>query len=479
MKIFEIKTSDWEKALSVETENFVGGIFKVFTNCDPFYRNGNFQPTLAPVEIGSGTISSSLQIRAIMPYYSSGNSKFYALANDYKLYDINPATPTVTDVSAQIFSGTGSAHVLAQFKGRLIYIVDDKVRSNIIPVSSGSDVSILTGLTGGSYTFTRGADGYGYIGNGNNVAKIVSESTTTNNTTTVAVSLETGYVVRKLVNDGRYLVWIADNNTGAKGSCVVAFWDMAKSVFDQIYEFQDYGIAGAELISGAIKIITKSGIYVCNFSTPPRMVFPFGGTVTSSDIPYNSYAGCTTVYKNNILSWVNTTGKIFGYGTNINGKADKLFQLNKIASASAVDSMGTDNTYIVVGAVVSGSVKMYLIGSGSTYNTSVANVAGFALPQPYTFAYAKVVLRSPMSSGNSVSIKLLSGGSTKTIKASETRTYSTDPNEQNLIFYHTSAGDGSDVQRFIEITDIELTSNVAIKTLEIHGDPTDEKSTIQ
>jgi len=474
-KIFEIKNTDWEKGLSYETENMVGGIFKTFKNCDPFVRNGSFSPTRVPTRIGSGTIGTTNTIKYILPYYNA-ESRFYVFCDNYKLYDVEPDSPTVTDVSAQITSGSATSYTLAIFKGRLIYIAGTSARSNIIPVSSGSDVAILTGLSGSYFPFCIGADRNGYIGNGNNVAKITNTTGTSGNTTTVAASLESGFQVKKLLNDGRYLVWLASNQQGSRGSCVVAFWDMAKSVFDQIFEFQDSDISAAEIIGDTIKIITPRGIYLCSSAMRPRLVVPFsdvsGGVVTTSDAP--TLVSGATLYRNNFLLWTSPSDRLLAHGTNIVGRTERLFNPNTITGT--LNTIGTDDTHILVGATVGGDVHLYQINSNGAANTAVANVAGFTLPQPYTFSHARIVMRQPISSGVTVALKLLNAASTKTIKASETRTNTTDPDEQNLIFDHTSAGDGSDVGIFSEVSDIEITTNGAVKSIEIYGEPTDERA---
>ena len=124
---------------------------------------------------------------------------------------------------------------------------------------------------------------------------------------------------------------------------------------------------------------------------------------------------------------------------------------------------------ILVGAIVSGSVCLFDLNNGSN-NTITATVAsGIILPQPYTFHHARVVTRSPISGGNSVSLKILTAGGTKTIKTSETKTNSTDSGERNLVFDHTAAGDGTDIRAFDDISDIQLTTNIPIRTLEIFG----------
>jgi hypothetical protein len=85
------------------------------------------------------------------------------------------------------------------------------------------------------------------------------------------------------------------------------------------------------------------------------------------------------------------------------------------------------------------------------------------------------VLKSPISSGNSVSLQILTSNSTKTILASSTKTNTTDSGERNLIFDHVAAGDGSDVRQFDDISDVKLTTNVAVHSIIIYGDVVDDR----
>lgn len=496
--ILKIKSTDWEKALSHDIETFTNGIFKVFSNCFPFFRKGNLQPVLAPTELGFGTISPTLPIKKIFPIFDS-TQKFYVWQGDgtngpaSQLHVTDGAS--VTNVTAQIASGTYTPREMSIWQNKLIYIKDTEARANVVPVSAGSDVQVLSGLTstgalGTPHPGCVGADRYYYIGNGNNVAKLVIATGTLGNSTAVATSLESGYTVRQLINDGRYLVWIADNaqaltNSQFKNSCVVAFWDMAKAVFDQVYEFTDSYITSGELIGDIIKIITPSGIYHCNIATRPRLIVPFdtaSRSILNSEIPTDHK--CTAVWKQNFLLWGSqkSTGNdaIYAYGNNTVGNTDRLINPFTVTS-NPITAIGTDNNSVLAGVGNSGSVKLYIMNNAGSNETSVANVAGTVLDQPYTFDFAKVVTRSPISSGASVSLKILNGASststgTKSIKSSETKTNSTDPGEKNLIFKHTSLDDGTDVKAFDEISDIELTTNVPIKEMEIWGTPEDPES---
>lgn len=481
-KIFEIKPDDWEKALSYENEIMSGGVFKVFSNVNPFVKQGNLQPTPASVCVGT---FGGIIIRAVVPVFAT-SSKFYALGDGSKLYLIDVANSTITDVSAQITANTGQAFFIDRWKDKLIYSVDGVVECNTIPVSSASKQVLLTGLTGTTQPFCVGPDGNAYIGNQNNLAKLtVATGTASASNLAVAASLETSFIVKQILNDGRYLVWIADNQVNSGGNrnrCVVAFWDTAKSVFDQLYEFVDSKINSAEIVGDIIKIITPAGIYHCSFLQRPKLVVPFGGSVAITETPTTHNA--TVVHQGNFLLWGvaagGTSNKVYALGNKLSSKPDRLFQPHTVTNSGNIDAIASDDTDILLFTIIGGSYAGYSLNRNATNNTSVANVAAFSLPAPFTFHHARVVLRNPITSGDSVSLKLLnspnsSSAGQKTIKASETKTNTTDSGEQYLIFDHTSAGDGTDIKAFSEISDIELTTNVPIRSLQIWGTPDDER----
>lgn len=472
-KLFEVKFSDWEKGMSYETSTMVGGIFKQLTNCDPFEGRGSLTPTNQVNEIGAGVISASKVIRAILPVYASDSGQYYALADDYKLYRVDNSPPVV-DVSAQIGSGTASAIDLATFKGGLVYATTSEVRFNAIPVASGSDVQILSATP--TSNFEIGADRNGYIGVSNTVYKITNTAGTANNVV-VSATLETNNVVRKLINNGYYLVWIAENITQANAGrsvITVAFWNMVASTFDQLYEIVGATYGGAELVDDYIKIITANGIYVTNFSTKPKKVVNFGGSVATTDIP-TRFSKVTGFHKGRMF-WgtYQSSGNIYQYGAPTFNETPKLSQIGTTATTT-ITALASNNSTIIVATGTGSGVELFELRGSASLNTAVANIAGFSLPKPFTFHSARVITKAPIASGNSVSLQILTANSTKTIKATETKTNTTDPGERVLIFDHTSAGDGSDVNSFDDISDIKLTTNVAINSLEIWGNPVSER----
>lgn len=484
-KLFEVKYGDWEKGLSYEAGVFNNGIFKTFTNTDPFENAGAFVPTQGTTEIGSGVISTSKSIRKILPVYVSEADQFYCLADDYKMYRID-YLPPVVDVSAQIGTGTATAIDMIKWKGGLVYAMSGEVRYNAIPVASGSDVQILSASP--TSNLCLAPDRAVYVGISNNVGKISSSAGTSGNTTSVATSLESNNIVKKLIADGRYLLWIADAETtspSGEGLITLAWWNMAASTFDDIQEFEGGSFRGAEKVGNIIQLLTTNGLWeasIGNGRPVCRIAFGSNGeTLTASDAPLSSYFhGSTGVHKENRMFWgtYQSSGNIFCYGNKTSGKPPRLFQMGT-STDTAITAIASNNSKFVFatsGNTASGTRKLYELRGSASLNTSIANLAGFSLGKPYTFHHARVVTKSPISSGNSVSLQILTANSAKTVLATSTKTNLTDPGERNLVFKHVAAGDGSDVRLFEDLSDVKLTTNVAINSLEVWGEETNNQN---
>jgi len=475
-KLFEIKFDEWEKGLSYETTAFVGGIFQELKNCNPFEGRGALTPTRIKYEIGSDVIDKTRLIRVVLPIYATNSDQFYALADYYKLYLIDGVD--VSDISAQIGTGSQVAIDALKWKGSFIYAMSGEVRSNSIPVSSANDALLLS--VNPTSNLCIGPDRDLYVGVGNNVAYVKSSGTGV----AVAAYLETNNTVRRLISDGRYLVWVASDeqtNSNGKNIITVAWWNMASSDFDQIYRFEGGTFGDANIIGTTIKIITSTGIWVTNMDNPPYLAVPFGGTLATSDIP-DRFSKTMSTYKGNTMFWGNWNGKIYAYGNRIGRQADRLFQPYTVYSRIyAIDSNGT---LLITSSGTAGAGSLYLeytplsLPASSVYaNTAIANLAGFSLGRPFTFHSAKILLKNPIVSGDSVSLQILSSSSTKTILASTTKTNDTDSGERSLSFDHKEVGGGNDMEVFEDVSDVKITTNVPILSLTIYGKEADERST--
>ena len=484
-KIFEIRGAKWLSGLSLALSLPYGGLFRQASYFNPFQRIGFLEPTPAITELGSGTINTSKVIRHIIPFWKPAGSLPYAYvyADDNKLYETD--FNNVTDVSAQINTATTTARGFGLWKSGVVYVQDTQARFNAIPVASGSDVQVLTGLTSAEHPTVVGSDKNFYIGDDDSVAKLTSSTGTSGNSIDVFL-LESGFKIRKLINDGRYLVILADNaviktNYAQKNRCQVLYWDMVKGTADYIYEFADGFIAGGEMIGDIIEFLTPSGKYITSAGTKPKLILPFientsSAVIASSNVP-TSFSLITT--HRNILHWGvgNAPGEdpVYAHGSLAEGLPKITFNPYAVTGLSAnkyLTAIGSNNSeFLMATGTGSSDVKLYSATLSSSNSSCVINICNIDFPQTFKFEFAKVILKTRISSGNSVALQILSEGDAKTIKSSETKTNTTDSGRKELTF----RPQGATAQFFDELSTIKLTTNVAVQALEIYGTPTTQQ----
>lgn len=431
------------KGISIQTDLAMGGLFQTASNFDPFELMGYLKPSLAPVTIDPTTITTQIDY-IITPADGSSNPYAFAMGNRSGtgakcLYRINLLTNLATDYSDQIMQNNPTGAVVGAglfwYGGRLIYRAINELRSNLFTPAAASDVSILaSALTGNlqPIDFCVGPDGYLYYNAQSNysIGRIVTVTGTTSNTAS-AFLLETGMIPRALTFDGRYLVIMADNNDGkltnATSRCRVYFWDCVKSTAEVIWDVPDSYLIGGKYVDGKITFIGASGIWVCSAGSPPKLVFP----LTSARLP----AGPNKIGTiKNILYWGGSAiaGYVWGFGSLTGGKPILFspFQtdLNGSLAHTAFAPAGSANFL-----AATNSPSLVLHNSGSTRNSATLQSAPMPLSQPYKFAYAKVTLRTPLASGQSISCGLYNANGLPILNPTS-KTFTTDPNKQTLIF---------------------------------------------
>lgn len=407
-KIFELKGEDFAKGLSLKSSFPVGGLFSSASNYDPFDTYGYFKPSLDSVVV-SGLITDTPTV--LTSWNDAGTAKIYSHTPN-KLYEILDGSPyTTVDKTSEISvaeSVTGSII----FKNRYVYSGTTEVRSNVLPVATASDVAILTsafGTTDYYHVMCVGSDKNLYVGDIGAIHQIKSVTGTATNTANYYV-IETGMLVRDMVNDGKYLVVIADNNlsnkiasVGVEGKyrCIVMFFDVnsGRSTADYIYEMSDSYLISAKILDEVVHIFGKNNFWVCNSVTAPRAIFNFDTGSTITEPPINSFQ--VAVGKNAIYWCGQTNQKVYAYGSMISGVKKVFFQpYSANNNLSAIVFNGT-NFYLGT----TGTNNMVSItGTGSTRSATTISTCRMFLPQGYTFAFAKVVMQAKLSSGGEVSL---------------------------------------------------------------------------
>lgn len=472
------------RGLSLQSTMHIGGVFKQAASFDPFSAMGMMNPSIEPSAISNITGAAKF----ITSVVESGTSYLYCHANTSleKVLDGSPYTRA--SVTADITTTGNLVTGATLYKGRYVYNLNNQTRSNTIPLASASDTQILNGTNNSNATsrpFCVGADGklyfgdYGYVG-------LITNVTGTSSNILNHHAIDDGYMVKALINDGRYLVIFADNNPGnavsgfvplaGRYSCKVYFWDMVKSSHEQIFEFEDACILSAEIEDGKIYIWGYDNFYVCNVATYPKVLMNFrtgNGISANATITAKPSSPSQTLAARGSVFWGDSAGtRVYAYGSLIPGQPKVFYQpYNGFnGNVTAIHFNGTT-------MYVASDTPSLSHNAGTTKNSAVISMANLTLPLPHKFSFAKVVLQNRMASGNSVSLQINSQNDNGTISGSETKTFTTDPSKQTLVFDQT-ADNTSGREVFEEISSFTLTSNVAVERLEIWGVPQEPHSQV-
>ena len=494
-KILEFKNEDWSKGISAQGHLPVGGLFQQMKGVDPFYNQGLITPSLTP-----DTITTTSTPKYLTNFNKSGTAYVY-WHSDTEIKEVLKDSPyTQTDRSSRITFGgkpVVGATIWAGANGVNNYVYargnGGSLRACPIPLETGTDVEILSGFNSSAMDdmpFCVGKKlagsngGYLYIGDNSRICQITSTTGTAGNTGS-GFLIDGEFNTRDLINDGTYLVILADNNTQATANrpvgnyrCRIYFWDYVKSTADFIYEIDDsYLIAGKQL-DGNIYFFGYKGLYVCNAGTPPQLIRPFTGfNGVSSAKPSNSQQLAKN--KGSIL-WVDglnnvlTNGNVYAYGNPTAGQS-KIFYNPHINS----NTSNQQNIIQTVGEqlwVGTSEPKIYVQNTGSTNGTSTITTIDKTMTQPHRYEYTKVVLSAPLSSGQSVKLTATSSDGSNTISAEETKSYNSSNPKQTLIFKRTNTGLSNTKERFEDIRLTITTVGASIQRVTTYATPLDDSS---
>ena len=197
-------------------------------------------------------------------------------------------------------------------------------------VALASDIQILSGYASSEHYHPMciAPNKKLYIADGNQLNEVTSVAGTTGNTAGKYL-LEDNLIVRDLLNDGNYLVVIADSNsshtataTGVRGKyrSVILFYDVnsGRPTADVIYEFSDSWLTSVKQLDGALYIFGKDNLYICNAATPPKAIFSFDGDSTITEAPRTPFE---VIVKGNSILWSGqNNGVIWAYGSLVSGQ---------------------------------------------------------------------------------------------------------------------------------------------------------------
>ena len=475
-KIYELKGEDFAKGLSYKSGFPVGGIWGITENFDPFESYGYLQSSLDAVTANDTTATPVV----LTTWNESGTAKLYSHTTSalYEVLDASPYTTVNKSAEINVVSPVTGSFI---YKTRYIYAqaAVTKVFSNVLPVASASNIEIFD--SGGSNTtwwtpFAVGPDKNLYFVHGD-ICRITTVSgggeKTANNGT--FLSLESGMYGRDLVNDGRYLVVIADNNlsnqrgaTPSTGTyrCQVAFYDVnsGRSTPEFKYEFTDSYVVSVRYLDGVVYIFGKENLWACNAVTAPKSVFTFNSGSTITEIPQTPFQ---VTQDANSLYWCGqTNNKIYAFGSLTSGTKKIFYQPY---SSGGVSSAITNNGVQFYVGTSSNSQMLKVLNTGTTRTLTTSATASTFLPQPYKFAFARVVMKSKLTTGGQVYLGIANNDGNITF--AQTKLFTNIGAKQSILF--TLENDTTASVK--EFNDFKLTigSNQAIAKVEFWATPID------
>lgn len=475
VKILELSGQDWMKGNSLQDTFPIGGIFQSSSyNFDPFETMGYLQPALASVQLDSAINKiphSTVGVQA------SGVGYVFLLADRtaggannlfrVKTSDLTVAAYSLTGgnvAGARTFTGLGF------FNGEVVFI--DPSNAFVYTVSiSGAGENARGGLSGTGATtvpakFHTAPDKNLYFTKGSSdgqIAKMDSGYTVTD----AAFVGDPDLTPKDITDDGTYLIIIMDENpsqvSNINTKCKVYYWDMDKANADLVQTIPDSYLISARFVDGRLLVMGASGLWQCGIGTNPRLILP----LTASQLPISSQAVSVS---GNIMKWVaGTSGREYAYGAKI-GKPiwyspfqsnQSSFNQTTLVCAGPYDVVGVDD-----GA---GGGKAYISNTGSTRTSATVVTAPSILPQPFKFNYAKVVLKSKLTTGQAVDLVLQNSEGIE-IKASDTKSYSASNPVRTLIFLPKKSA--TQVQDFEDIVcQINPQLGAVVQRVVIYGTP--------
>ncbi len=489
-KLLEFKNQDFMKGISAYFNTTFGGLFQLLTNVNPFEEAGVALPSLTPANATTGISTTP---RTLEGFQTSGVAYVY-VHTDTKVYKVLVNSPyTATDVTSSFFSSFGFGTILKQlgkvtWKGKYIYASKTStgntyINSNVFP--GGSDTQIRDPAIGTGYdyvTFCVGADNNCYhnyqIGQFN---ELTSTTTTAGNSN--IFKIDDGFHWRCGVNDGRYLVIVADNNAAAIADRIpgafkvrVYFWDMVQTdansyiTPDIMWEFDDDFAIGARMLGDGIELITNRGIFLTSVGTRPRPIRPFPTTATGKMgkplNPYQIAGDAGSIY------WVDGSHNLFNdvhaYGNPLGGQKIFYTPYTQTTGVLLYTCLTVSGSQIIAGTDQPG---LFIFNVGTTRGTLQLTTVSEILEQPHTYGYTKVVLKEKLSFGQSVQCVATTNNGSATV-ASETKSYNASKPKQTLLFRRKPSG--SDQAARVEDLGITISSNAGIKRITSYGEPLED-----
>ena len=479
VKILELSGEAWQGGLSIDRFSSMGGLYKVASKFDPFEKRG--------VYVSASKAKDRTGIMNLPPKYSVGwsdgtNSQFYLLA-DNKAWSFNSSTFVAQGETSNIV-GIDPVRGAIKFKDRILYAEDATVYSNYIPVSS-SQTTILAGLETTEHMMHIGPDRRCYLTNNEHVARITNVDGTTGNDAEY-LTFEEDVICRDLTDDGKRLVIVGDTNndasTDGRGSfrCFVAFWNMKSQDLTQYWEFDDERLFAVARSEDEIIVFGSNNLYTCSISSRPKPISSFRnnvlGTIPGSISIGQIYPASVINRNSGEILW-STSGRTFGYGRPDPYSRKILFELGNETSQVKTYCNFFNGLILFSGNDNAGDTNPQLTDwySGDA-DEAIVTMAEVDFKRPYRLAYAKVVFRTVLSFGTTMSLEILSVGGGSTLLRNTTVSFANDGAIRSKMLYpKPDSTTTASMPLFEETYTIQLkNTGCEIKRLELWATPAPE-----
>lgn len=476
VKILELAQSDWMKGISLQDTFPVGGIFQSSSyNFDPFETMGYLQPALASVQLDSAinkkpTASVAMQSGGTGYVFQIADRTAGAAKNLFRI-KTSDLTVTTQSVSGGSAAGARSFMGIGYFNGALLTLDESNGFFYRIDPTSFVETLVAVGVAGNNANtippaFYTGADGNLYFtktGSDGKIGKITTAFALTDG----VFQGDPNLTPKDITGDGTYLIIAMDENPSQVANinvkCQIYYWDMDKANADLVQTIPDSYLISARFVDGRLLVMGGSGLWQCGIGTNPRLILP----LTASQLPINNQAVSVS---GNIMKWVaGTSGREYAYGAKI-GKPIWYSPFLSNQSAFNQTTLVCSGNYDVVGVDDgAGGGRAYISNTGSTRTSATVVTAPSILPQPFKFNYAKVVLKSKLTTGQAVDLVLQNSEGIE-IKASDTKSYSASNPVRTLIFLPKKSA--TQVQDFEDIVcQINPQLGAVVQRVVIYGTP--------
>lgn len=467
-KILSLGIKDWISGIGVGQHLEGSGIFTVADGINPFVNpllnSGDFgllQTGGDATDISGGVVDQV--INTIIP---RNLTYFYALGATGDFYRVTIADNTVGQT-------TNGDAVVPLINGFILNVSGTEKLYYINDASGGATYAEL-GTWDFATTFDNDAlttsanlnstafkpihywEKTHWIGNLYQIAKVDETGTLI----LAALTLDRGFTVTALADDGYKLVIGASTETGGsvKGQTRIYFWDGASTMPEKVFDVPEPSIKALKKIGNTIYIIAGKSLYVCNYATAPQKILDLDANHTTSNQKSVSRIG-------DALLWGGVDINMYG---KINPRVPSAYSTPfsfalRATTTSAINAEINPGVIYVAGA----NSKLYTIPTTSGNNAAgvskIARTHFIDLKDVYNIQGITVIFGLNLASGDSVDVKIYNrNGDSQTTSS----TYTTHGAVSRIHFPVSLKAD----QVYVEVT--FQNNNPKIKDIILYGEKT-------